>query len=177
MFDRSSKLKQRSMPIAVACVLQTVPAMNITDVLELLTQQHEEILRLVSSVREAPDVATRWPLLDELGTKLATHLGIEQELLYPELTGVVSVDVQREMMAEHVEIKRVLADLLWLEPEGEHFEQRLETFGQLLVGHVQWQEAELFVTVANAVSPVRITDLVETMRAWSNPPAFAIQAA
>lgn len=150
---------------------------RIADVLELLTTQHEEIDRLVTLVAETSDVEDRYRLLDGLATKLTTHLAIEQELLYPELGGIVEPDVIREVLVEHGEIKRILADLVWLEPAGKHFETRLAMLKQLLSGHSAYQEHDLFVQVAERFCPVRLAAICETVHAWSDPPAFAVQAA
>jgi hypothetical protein len=150
---------------------------RISDVLELLTTQHEEIDRLVNLVMDTPDLEDRYRILDGLGTKLTTHLAIEQELIYPEAGALISIDVLREVMSEHGEIKRILADLLWLEPEGKHFETRLTALRHLLAGHTAYQEDDLFVQIAESLSPLKLAHLTETIQAWSDPPAFAIQAA
>lgn len=150
---------------------------RIADVLELLTTQHEEIDRLVNLVMDTADLQERERILDGLATKLTTHLAIEQELLYPEAAGFIAKDVLREVMAEHGEIKRILADLLWLEPEGRHFELRLSALRVLLDGHAAWQEDDLFVQIAEHMSPQQLATLNESIVAWSDPPALAIQAA
>lgn len=150
---------------------------RIADVLELLTTQHEEIDRLVAIVMDTPDLEDRHRVLDGLAAKLTTHLAIEQELLYPEAASFIAKDVHREVMAEHGEIKRILADLLWLEAEGRHFELRLSALRVLLDGHAAWQEDDLFVAIAEHVSPQRLAALSELLVAWPHPPALAIHAA
>jgi hypothetical protein len=121
---------------------------RISDALELLTAQHEQIEDLYEQVRQIGDEAAFFELAD----KLATHLALEQELLYPALAPRIGPDVMSELLAEHASIKQVLADLIWLGTRDADFRPKLERLGDLLFGHSAWQEDELFTAAAESMS-------------------------
>lgn len=134
----------------------------IRDALELLTAQHEELEFLVTQVQQTYDSDA----FDELADKLVAHLAIEQELFYPAIAQTIATDVQRELLVEHVAIKRVLADLVWLGVDDQEFGSRLAELSILLDGHCGWQEDELFMTVAEKLSPERLAALCNELKAF-----------
>ena len=132
---------------------------RIADALELLTAQHDEIDSLVAEISTSSSPSVRDQTIHELAEKLSIHLAMEQELLYPAVGSTLSDEVRTELMAEHAEIKRVLADLLWLESEDTRFARKLVALTSLLAWHTTWQERELFETTAEAMSPDELADL------------------
>jgi hypothetical protein len=127
----------------------------ISDALELLTAQHEQIEDLYEQVRQIGDEAA----FVELADKLATHLALEQDLLYPAMSKQIAPDVMSELLAEHVSIKQVLADLVWLGTRDPDFRPKLVRLGDLLVGHSAWQEDELFTAAAESMSTEELASL------------------
>jgi hypothetical protein len=134
----------------------------ISDALELLTSQHEELDFLVTQVQQTYDSDA----FDELADKLVSHLALEQELFYPAIASAIPHEVQRELLAEHIAIKRVLADLVWLGVDDKEFGGRLAELGVLLDGHAGWQEDELFTTVAEALPSDRLKSLCTELKAF-----------
>ncbi|MDB4961159.1 MAG: Hemerythrin cation binding domain protein [Myxococcales bacterium] len=132
---------------------------RIADALELLTTQHAEIDSLVAEISTSSSPSVRDQGIRELAEKLTLHLALEQELFYPAVAGALSDEVHTELMAEHVEIKRVLADLLWLESEDTRFARKLVALTSLLAWHTTWQERELFETTAEAMTAAQLADL------------------
>ncbi|HEY5925036.1 MAG TPA: hemerythrin domain-containing protein [Kofleriaceae bacterium] len=120
----------------------------ISDALELLTAQHEQIEDLYEQVRQIGDEAA----FVELTDKLHTHLALEQELFYPALGPQLPRAVLDELLAEHAAIKQLLGDLQWLYPREAAFRVKLASLGELLAGHSAWQEDELFTKTAETMS-------------------------
>jgi len=120
---------------------------NIRDALELLTAQHEEIEDLLSTVQMTGDADA----FEKLSRRIVAHLALEQELFYPVISSTIPADVLREVLLEHVSIKRVLAELVWLGVEDATFADLLADLAALLGGHVSWQEDQLFHAVAESV--------------------------
>lgn len=120
---------------------------NISDALELLTAQHEEIEDLVSAVQETGDAMA----FDRLSGRIVTHLALEQELLYPVIASAIPREVLGEVLLEHIAIVRVLAELVWLGVEDPSFGALLEDLAGLLGGHAGYQEDHLFQTVAESL--------------------------
>src|SRR5882724_2663034 len=113
---------------------------RISDALELLTVQHaqiDDLLGFVSMLRD-PDALT------ELADVLSSHLGVEQELLYPAIEPPLPAEIRDELLAEHAEIKRALAELVWGGLDDPELVTRLDRLSALVDGHAAYQEEELF---------------------------------
>lgn len=143
----------------------------ISDALELLTAQHEEIEDLLAAVATTRDAR----VFDELAEKLVTHLATEQLLFYPLVARAMTVQVLDEVLQEHLVIKRVLAELVWLGVEDEAFAGKLERLASLLTGHCGWQEDHLFETVAESMPAETLTSLGRQMQ--EHVTAFPVLAA
>jgi hypothetical protein len=128
---------------------------NISDALELLTAQHEEIEDLLSTVQVTGDADA----FDQLSGRLIAHLALEQELFYPVIRSTIPPDVLCEVLLEHVAIKRVLAELVWLGVEDSAFGELLADLTSLLGGHISWQEDQLFQTVAESLPAETLASL------------------
>lgn len=139
--------------------------MHITNAIELLTQQHDEIEALLVEVAATGSEAVHSGALSALADKLTLHLAVEQELLYPAADPLITAEVRAEILAEHAEIKRLLADLIWLEREDQRFAQKLVGLQALLQIHETWQETELFVRLARLPAP-RLSDLATEVSSW-----------
>jgi hypothetical protein len=114
---------------------------------EDLHAQHEEIDGLCERLAHTPSDT----LLDELAAKLAHHLDVEQELLFPVISHTLSPEVMTELLAEHVAIKRVLGKLLWLGVHDDDMTGLLDRLRELLAGHAAWQEDQPFACAVDSV--------------------------
>jgi hypothetical protein len=137
----------------------------ISDALELLTAQHEQIEDLYEQVRQIGDEAAFVELVD----KLTTHLALEQELFYPTMRLKVSSDVMTELHAEHAAIRQVLSDLTFLNTRDDGFRTKLTELGSLLYGHSAWQEDELFTKAAETMSNDELAGLCVSIYNFDAP--------
>ena len=138
---------------------------RISDPLELLTQQHDDLLAHLDALT-SPNAAERTRALDTLANELPDHLAAEQELLYPCVTGYLAQPVRDELLAEHTEIKRALADLLWFGLDDADAPHRIAELRTLLEGHCAYQDHELFENAAESLAPIDITILGNRLHAW-----------
>jgi hypothetical protein len=138
---------------------------RISDPLELLTQQHDELIGLLDSLASSNE-AERTRAFEELAEALPDHLAAEQELLYPIIGAQLHASVHAELLAEHGEIKRVLADLLWFGLDDADAPRRIAALRALVDGHTAYQEHELFETAAETLAPIDITVLGSRLSAW-----------
>lgn len=143
---------------------------RIADALELLTAQHDEIEALMAEIADTANPDRRSQAITELADRITVHLAAEQVLFYPAVSTLISRDVHTELLAEHAEIKRVLADLLWLDGEDARLHRKLSALRSLVDVHATWQERELFENVAEvrtaeelAALGTEITDWVESI--------------
>lgn len=136
------------------------------DALELLLAQHAEIDALLVEIAAATSPGLRGAAVSELADKLTLHLAIEQELFYPAVARSVGDDVARELLAEHVEIKRLLAEVLWLEADDPQFGPTLAALRAVLDWHELWQERPLFEAVAKLLAADTLQTLGAELDAW-----------
>ena len=136
----------------------------IRDALELLTAQHQEIEELLEQVTTTCDDQT----FAELADKLTSHLAVEQELFYPVVATQVAPEVMTEVLAEHLAMKRVLADLVWLGVDDADFAPKLARLQALLAGHTAWQEDQLFTTAAETMSEAELAALGDRLHAFDS---------
>jgi hypothetical protein len=132
----------------------------IRDALELLTAQHEVIDSLLVELYQQPDIRT----LDTLADRLTAHLALEQQMFYPVVAVTIPREVMQEMLAEHVAIKQVLAELVWMGVDDESFRPCVGKLAELLLGHTGWQEEQLFQVVAGIMSPEALVALGDQLR-------------
>ncbi len=114
------------------------------DLLDLLHDQHVEIDGLLARL------ATRAPRAEvflELAAKLAAHVAIESRVFYPAIM-LESSELRRQSLAECQVIKRQVADMLALDPDGpdaDEFDLALFHLGAAIRHHAHdFEEARLF---------------------------------
>ena len=161
----------------LAYALHSARAMNrIVDALEFLTAQHESIEALLAELITPTMPVARRQVVGTLARTLTLHLAIEQALLYP-VAASISAEVRAELGAEHHEIKRILAELVWLEVDDPRFVPTLELL-QILIGwHAGWQEAQLFEALAESLTAAEHAALGARLHAWLDHGAAIATAA
>jgi hypothetical protein len=145
---------------------------DICDALELLTAQHEDIEELVASVQRTLDAAT----FERLTDKLVAHLATEQELFYPVVAPMISRDVLAELLQEHVMIKRILGELVWVGVDDPAFASTLSVLAELVTGHTSWQEDQLFQRVAETMPADQLASLGRQIQKHGDALPLAIAA-
>jgi len=110
-----------------------------TDILELLTAQHQEVDDLFERI-DKRDGNIR-ALFTELADKLAAHATVEEKLFYPAVMTKDTESQLREAVEEHLSMKRLLADLIGLTPGDDAFFAKLKVLKEQ-VGHHAHKEEE-----------------------------------
>ena len=125
-----------------------MPSRNGLDAISLLTSQHDEVDALFSKIEDAASDREKSKLFIELADKLAAHAKIEETIFYPAVLAKQTEDMLLESVEEHLAIKRVLADLLELEIDDEHFDAKLGVMKEQVEHHArEEEEGELFPKV------------------------------
>src|SRR3954471_19292447 len=112
-----------------------VESMTSSPAFEPLIDQHDEIEELIARLGLTTDPGARAELVREVADKVTAHLASEQEILYRVAGPLISDPVMYEMMIEHITIKRLIADLLWLETDDPRFEAKIDALTTLCNGH------------------------------------------
>ncbi len=113
---------------------------DIIDALDLLQSQHEEVESLIEQIESSDDDDERRELFEELADKLAAHSAIEEKLFYPSVMAEDTRDELIESVEEHLAMKRLLADLLELAVDDEHFDAKLSVLKEQIRHHVHDEE-------------------------------------
>src|SRR5262245_50395262 len=95
------------------------------DALELLTSQHDEVLQLFEELDESDDADEKAEIFRELADKIAAHASTEEKLFYPSVLSDDTAELLLEATEEHLAAKRVLADLLEMDPDDDRFDAKL----------------------------------------------------
>ena len=132
--------------------------------LDLLKQQHDEVDELIADIEETDDGEMKAQLFEELADKLAAHSKIEEEIFYPAVMDKQTEEKLLESAEEHLAIKRVLADLLDLDVEDEHFDAKLSVMKEQIEHHArEEEEGELFPKVEKLLSADELEGLGNEM--------------
>lgn len=126
---------------------------NTIDVLELLTEQHAEVDELFEAIENGD--GDKQALFSELADKLAAHATIEEKLFYPSVMGKDTEEILHESVEEHLSVKRLLADLLALDPEADadEFDAKISVLKEQVSHHAhEEEEKELFTMLRGSLS-------------------------
>lgn len=123
------------------------------DVLQLLTSQHSEVDELFEKLESGE--GDRAALFAQLADKLAAHAAVEEKIFYPAVMATQTSDMLHESVEEHLAIKRVIADMLDLDPSGDEdaFDAKLSVLKENVSHHAHDEEEDkLFPKVRKLLS-------------------------
>lgn len=114
--------------------------------IDLLRQQHRDIEDLFDQFDELDDddFESRRDLVQELADLFAIHSTIEETIFYPATKSARTEELLNEAIAEHTSVKRILNDLLTLEPDDPRFDAQVRVAREQIEHHVEEEEEDLF---------------------------------
>src|SRR6478672_8254470 len=117
--------------------------------LDLLKKQHREVEELFKQYEKADekDAALKEDLFVRIADNLSAHASIEERFFYPSVKADDTEDLLREALEEHLSAKRIIADLLELEPANEQFDAKMKVLQEEIEHHVEEEEGDLFPKV------------------------------
>ncbi|HXJ18652.1 MAG TPA: hemerythrin domain-containing protein [Polyangia bacterium] len=117
------------------------------DAIKMLKKQHREVERLFKEIEKARSAGPRRKVFEELADALAVHATIEERHFYRAAKKKQTQGMLLEAAEEHLEIKRVLADLLDLEADDPVFMAKVTVLKEDVQHHVEEEEETLFPKV------------------------------
>lgn len=138
--------------LLLARALQRSQAMKASspNVLDLLAAQHRDVDRLIARLEHGG--GDRDAIFAELADKLVAHAAAEEMIFYPAVVAHRRAKLL-EAVEEHLEIKRVVADMLSLDTESEIFKAKLAVLKEDLQHHAhEEEEGELFPALRREMS-------------------------
>ena len=135
--------------------------MNAIDMLE---EQHREVDDLFEELSDAKG-QRKEDLFAEIADKLAVHAAIEERNFYPAVRERRTEDIVLESMEEHLQIKRVLVDLMSTDIQDRAFDARVKVLKEEVEHHVEEEESELFPKVRRLMTDDELEALGQEMTA------------
>jgi len=117
------------------------------DVVAVLTRQHRQLEAQLQALLEAvEDGGSRncGELLARAGDELAVHILAEEQLVYPAVHAARTEDILLESLEEHLSLKRLLADLIALDPADPTFAAKCKVLEEQARHHHKEEEEHLF---------------------------------
>jgi hemerythrin superfamily protein len=119
---------------------------HVIDALEVLAEQHDNVDDLFERLRAAG--GDKRALFDQLADTLAAHSMIEEKLFYPSVMSDETEPLLREAVEDHLEMKRMLAELMDLEFDDDEFDELLGELEDSVSRHARdEEEGKLFPLV------------------------------
>jgi len=133
------------------------------DALDLLRTQHHEMEHALSHVLDVENPSTRKARFAALADLLTVHIASEEEVFYPAVKAARTEDVLLESLEEHLSLKRLLADLLELDPAEQTFEPKFKVLKEQAEHHHEAEEEHLFPAVGKLLDADRLAELGNAM--------------
>jgi hemerythrin superfamily protein len=134
------------------------------DALELLTGQHRKMEALMKQWMDATE-AQRPSLFKRVGDELTKHVTSEEQIFYPAVKEKRTEDILLESLEEHLSLKRVLADLVDMDPGDPAFEAKFHVLKEQAEHHHKEEEEHLFPKVKQLLEPPARNTLGQQMLA------------
>jgi len=115
--------------------------------IKMLKQQHREVEKLFKQFESAKSAGPRQKAFEEIADALAVHATIEEKHFYPAVKKAQTEDILLEAVEEHLEIKRVIADLLEMDGGEDQFAAKVKVLQEDVEHHVEEEEGEMFPKV------------------------------
>lgn len=133
--------------------------------IDLLTRQHRE---LETGMKRLADAGM--PAFDPRGfaaaaDELTVHISSEEQVFYPAVKARRTEDILLESLEEHLSLKRLLADLLALDPQETTFEPKFKVLREQMEHHHKEEEDNLFPKVRKLLDETALRRLGEEMLA------------
>lgn len=129
--------------------------------LDLLKKQHEEVSKLFKKYDKLGEDAgeEKQELFEQIADRLAAHATIEEKFFYPSIKSEGTEDIVREALEEHLSVKRLISDLLDMEPDDEAFDAKIQVLREQIEHHVEEEEDDMFKKVRKECSKEQLEDL------------------
>lgn len=108
----------------------------------LIKYEHQMFRALFDFIEEA-DGRRLVSLTSEVCVRLAIHMIIEEEILYPELKPVIGVDEVDEGIVEHQVAQRLIADIAAMTGEEELYKSKVHVLGEETMHHIDEEDRGL----------------------------------
>ena len=135
------------------------------EVVTYLTRQHREVEDLLAKALDCQDPAERRGLFANAADHLTLHIESEERVLFPVVKASRTEDILLETLEEHLSLKRLLVDLMTLDPNEPTYEAKLKVLKEQTEHHHGEEEDDLFPKIKKLLDLQRRTALAADMDA------------
>jgi hemerythrin superfamily protein len=138
----------------------------LTDVVDLIVQDHRELQRMFEKLRSDP--STRKTLAPVMSTLLFAHSRAEESEVYPQARAAGGEDDVEHSQEEHVEADTLAERLTGLDPESAEFGDVLEKLVEAVTHHLEEEEESVLPHMRERMSAEDLEALGERFLAARN---------
>lgn len=109
----------------------------------LLKEEHQRFRELFDAAEDAEGEGLV-KIAQELCMRLAVHMTIEEEILYPAVKPVLGDDEVNEGIVEHQSGKRIIAELEQLDGTEDLYAAKVHVLGEETVHHIDEEDEDMF---------------------------------
>ena len=134
--------------------------------LRLLKEEHHRFRELFDAAQDAEGKALVG-IAQELCMRLAVHMTIEEELLYPTLKPALGADEIDEGIVEHDAGKKLTVEIENLDGTEELYKSKVHVLGEQTIHHIDEEDEDLFEDAkeAHRAGKIDLDALGEKLRA------------
>jgi len=137
--------------------------------IQLLKEQHREIESLFNRFDTMKAASLRRQIFERIADAMAVHTAIEERHFYPAVKQRQTEDLLLASVEAHLEIKRVIVDLLALDSADDSFEAKVRLLRKNIEQHVKEEETDLFPRVEALFDEKALEALAEAMEdTWTD---------
>jgi hemerythrin superfamily protein len=129
----------------------------------MLKREHRAVEELFKKFEASKSAGPRGKIVEQIADALAVHATIEEKHFYPAVKAKQTEDLLHEAVEEHLEIKRVIADLLELDASDATFEAKVAVLKEDVEHHVEEEETELFPKVEKVFGDEELETIAAAM--------------
>jgi hemerythrin superfamily protein len=129
----------------------------------MLKEQHLEVDELFKRFDAADSPEQRRRIFNEIADALAVHATIEERHFYPAVKKRQTEGILLASVEDHLEIKRLIADLLQMDSDGDSFGAKVSALRHDVEHHVQEEEGSLFPKVRQLFDEQTLEDVGDAM--------------
>jgi hemerythrin superfamily protein len=133
------------------------------DAIDLLRRQHQEMEHAMGEVLDIEDPSQKKARFSEIADQLTVHIASEEQVFYPAVKAARTEDILLESLEEHLSLKRLLADLIDLDPTSQTFDAKFKVLKEQTEHHHREEEENLFPKSQNLLDAGRRNALGDEM--------------
>ena len=111
----------------------------------LLRADHKKVAELFAEYEAARSPAKKKKLVAQICIELAVHAQVEEEIFYPAVKKALKdKELVPEATVEHATLKELIAQVEFIEPDGEMYDAKIKVLSEYVKHHVKEEQNEMF---------------------------------